>query len=451
VTRGRLPAGLVDVLPGHLGAQRWYSGADAPSPDSVSVESSGQLWASDEGLLRLWHAVVAVGEHRYQLLLGERNTGDLADFLQGRDDAVLGAFDGSYFYDATLDSDLARALLTVASSGTESATLARSSGAEQTNTSIVFDDRLILKVFRRLHQGANPDIEITTALAGAGFEHVAAPLVAWRDNGYDLAFGQEFLTGGSEGWALALTSLRDLFVGAADVPSEAGGDFSAEARRLGRVTAEMHLTMASIFGTVRSERSRESWRHLVDGLHRRVREAAAVVGREVEAAAAPLFERLGSVDDQGPVLRVHGDFHLGQVMRTDNGWYVLDFEGEPTKPLSERRELSSVLKDVTGMLRSFDYASRYGVVEHAAPDWDELEPLASAWESHNRQAFLEGYQETPGVDSLLPQPESAAAVTIAYELDKALYELDYELRHRPAWVSIPNEAVARLIYGGRAA
>jgi maltokinase len=161
-----------------------------------------------------------------------------------------------------------------------------------------------------------------------------------------------------------------------------------------------------------------------------------------------MLDRLGVVTDPGPAIRVHGDYHLGQVMRTDLGWFVLDFEGEPVKPVEERMAPASPFKDVTGMLRSLHYASRHALVERAVADWADMLPSARAWESHNRQAFLEGYRRHPEVASLLPDAPVSPAVMTGYELDKALYELEYELSHRPEWVPIPLDALERLVEGG---
>src|SRR5439155_12290607 len=149
--------------------------------------------------------------------------------------------------------------------------------------------------------------------------------------------------------------------------------------------------------------------------------------------------RLRWVEDPGPTIRVHGDYHLGQVMRTDNGWYVLDFEGEPARPLEERRRPSSPLKDVAGILRSLHYASETAVRNYDQPDQAErLGMLAAAWEGRNRRAFLDGYCETAQPAGLLPGDDASVATVLgAFELDKAVYELAYEQSHRPDWVGIP--------------
>jgi maltokinase len=444
-----LPDGLEGLIPPYLGLQRWFAGAEAPKPGVVQVARSQVLWTATEPGFRLWHAIADVDGATYQLLIGERPAGDRVDFLHGREEAVLGPLASSLFYDAVLDSELARVLLEVASGGAEKARLARPIGAEQSNTSLVFDDRLILKIFRRLHAGPNPDVEVTTALVAAGFEHVATPRVTWQEEPYDLAFGQQFLAGGSEGWALALTSLRDFYSSECDHPAEAGGDFAAEANRLGHMTAEMHLALATAFGTEPGTQSGTGWGTLVDRIEARLEAARDVAGTDLSQAAGALVARLRAVSDPGPVIRVHGDYHLGQVMETDTGWYVLDFEGEPARPLDERTLMTSPLKDVGSMLRSFDYAARYALTERTADELSDLEPRAEAWVAHNRQAFLEGYRAVAGIDSLLAGPTSTPVVLLAYELDKALYELDYERSHRPDWVPLPLGAIHRLVDGGQ--
>jgi maltokinase len=446
VKRAPLPDGVEPLLPAYLaGQKRWFAGEG--TPDRVQVEWSRQLWSDGEGR-HMWQAVVEVQQAHFQILLGERPSGQPAEFLHGHEDSVLGAVGSSYFYDASHDTELARVLLEVASDGKETARLARPMMAEQSNTSLVFDDRLILKVFRRLHAGHNPDVAITTALFGAGFRHVAEPLVSWREEPYDLAFGQRFLAGASEGWALALTSLRDLYNSVSGLPSEVGGDFAAEAQRLGTMTAEMHLALSTaVARPVDRAGASERWRRLVGDICQGLDSASEAAGRDLGAAADPFVRRLRTVTDPGPFGRVHGDYHLGQVMQTDDGWYVLDFEGEPTKPLSERIEAASPLKDVAGMLRSFDYASRYALTDRAERELPELEPRALAWSEHNRQAFLDGYRSVPGIDALLPDPVVAPVVLMAYELDKALYELAYERSHRPEWVVIPLHAINRFIDG----
>ncbi len=442
-----LPEGVAELIAPYLGRQRWYAGSSDPDPGSVRVVDAAELAVTGGGAHRLHWALVESEGAPYQLLLGQRPDGEPAEFLNGHEGAVLGRAGSSYYYDATLDAELAHALLSVVTEGSESSKRVRPVTAEQSNTSLVYDDRVILKVFRRLVDGHNPDVEVTQALASAGFDHVAPPVAVWRRDGFDLAFAQQFLVGGSEGWALALTSLRDYYARPGGDPGEAGGDFGGEAHRLGRMTAEMHLAMAPAFGVVRREEFRATgWPTVVAAVEERLREVVGVAG-----SVDVVSERLRSVEDAGPAIRVHGDYHLGQVMRTDKGWYVLDFEGEPARPKAERLLPSSPLKDVTGMLRSFQYAAHFVLLERDDAERRRLEPTAEAWEAHNRAAFLDGYLSTPAIDELLPvTQEGLAAVTLAFELDKALYELAYEQAYRPGWVEIPRTAIRRVLSGSSA-
>ena len=421
--------GLDQLLPAYLGRQRWYSG---PPPTGATVASRQSL---EEGLDWL---LVDAGGARYQVVVGRRPAGQPPEFLHGHDDSVIGVVGDEVAFDAILDPDYARALLSMVAPG-EEGRLVRPMGAEQSNTSLVFDDRLVLKLFRRLHAGPNPDVEIPGALGGLGFAHVAEPIGLWRREGVDLAVVSRYLAGGAEGWALALTSLRDLYGAGTDDPAAAGGDFAAEAGRLGAVTAGLHLTMAEAFGASPGEA--QAWAALVEA------QVARLDDGDVDPVAVKEFvERLRAVAEPGSAIRVHGDYHLGQVMRTDSGWFVLDFEGEPARPLAERRLPSSPLKDVAGMLRSFQYAAAVALSERDEKEQERLAPLADAWERRNRTSFLRGYLGTAGVESLLPAPGGdRQAVLGAFELDKAVYEVLYERAHRPDWVQIPLRAVRRLL------
>lgn len=431
----------------YLGRQRWFAGAGPPA--SVEIRHS---CAERGGWPSLTRVLVEADGATYQVVVGLRPIADQPEFLRGHDDAVLGDVDtdegAALAYDAIFDPELALAMLydLVPDAGVERA---RVMTVEQSNSSIVYDDRLILKLFRRLQDGPNPEVEVTQALADAGFPWVAAPLASLTHESLDLAIVQPFLAGGVEGWALALTSLRDLFgvhdthsvpvISANDPPPQApdpgaaGGDFSAEARRLGETTSGMHVALASAFG--QGPGDADAW--------------AGDIWAQVDKVSHPDFDKdsAGQVVealrgvDPGPAIRVHGDYHLGQVMRTDAGWYVLDFEGEPARPLAERRRPSSPLRDVAGMLRSFHYASEVAMLERDS----EFEQVGAAWEARNRQAFLEGYLPGAAEGGVLPNDGDAVdAVLAAFELEKAVYELGYEQAHRPHWESIPLTALRRL-------
>lgn len=439
-----LPAGLDALLGPYLVRQRWYAGDKGAAPATVVLES-GLLAELAEGKGRLWWAIVSAGGSPYQVVIGERPATCVGDHLRGHEDATLGALGDNVFFDAVFDSEMAVALLGAVGTGEIAvARRARPLGAEQSNTSLIYDDRVILKLFRRLSDGPNPDVDITSALAEAGFSHIAQPLVRWRHGGRDLAFGQQYLAGGTDGWALALTSLRDYYGahegGETPRPALSGGDFAAEVCRLGQVTAEMHLAMAEAFGS--SPGSPEGdWHPLVAS----VRDRLAELAPDLVDEAGPVLERIGAVSGPGPALPVHGDYHLGQVMRTDAGWFVLDFEGEPNRSVEERRRPTSPLKDVAGMLRSLHYATRFALIDRAEGDKAHLEDLATAWEHRNRAAFMRGYYDCKGIEDLLPGDEAEReAVRVTFELDKVLYEVAYEKAYRPNWAAIPLSALRRM-------
>ncbi|MDQ1489404.1 MAG: maltokinase, partial [Actinomycetota bacterium] len=403
-------------------------------------------------------------------LLGMRPTGVACEFLTGHEPAVLGEFETgqgqALVYDALLDSELALALLGVVAPE-YSAERVRPLGAEQSNTSLVYDDAMILKVFRRLTEGHNPEVEVIETLAACGFTSVPEPLASWRKDDVDLAFLQRYLAGATDGWNIALASLRELFaehaIGAAlppaDAlglavappservdPAEARGDFAAEAERIGEVTAELHQAMARGFGSTRVTGA--DWAEPMEEQLERVLGAAhSSEERALAEGARRIITRLREIPDPGPAIRVHGDYHLGQVLRTDAGWFVLDFEGEPARPLEERTRPSSPLKDVAGMLRSLSYAPAVALSYQE----DDMTTLGRAWETRNRECFLAGYlrkaqfDAETGQEPILPtDPAVRSAVLAAFELDKALYEVAYERANRPDWARIPMEAVGRL-------
>lgn len=396
-------AELISSLSEQLPHKRWYAGSESPA--EVEIEETLELGPGMCGIVRADGA-------RYQ---------------------VLWSTDGSI--DVEYDQPLALALLDQATGGVERAELARPSGVEQSNTSWIYDDRLFLKLYRRLHDGPNPDVEVPEALLGAGFTRVPEICAVWRRAGTELAVVTRYLTGASEGWALALASLRDCY-STRLAPERAGGDFAAESARLGEVVAQLHVALSSCLP--RGEPPPQpSWH-----VRPRMRGSAS---QEFAQAARRLSDRLAAIEDAGAAIRVHGDLHLAQLMRADEGWYVLDFEGEPSKPLSERRLPSSPLRDIAGMLRSFHYATAVVLLEREESERDELGELAEAWEARNRDAFLHGYLAVEGVRDLLPprQPDLAAMLA-AFELQKALYEVEYERAHRPDWQWIPEQAIARL-------
>ena len=469
------PTALAPSLADFLPRQRWF-GAKDRTIELVRIRSTEVL--AGEGswptLLRVDAEVSLAGtdnDARYQVLLGLRPTGVDVEFLSGHEGAVLGEFDTAQgqalVYDALLDSELSLALLRHIAPEFP-AERVRPLGAEQSNTSLVYDDAMILKVFRRLTEGHNPEVEVIETLAKVGFTSVPEPLAAWRQDDMDLAFLQRFLAGATDGWHIAQTSLRELFaeysIGAAPPPgdalgagtampfestdpAEARGDFAAEAERIGEVTAEMHQAMARGFGSEKVTGA--DWAdQMEEQLERTLGSGGGSPGAGSPGDSALLegarriIGRLRDIADPGPAIRVHGDFHLAQVLRTDAGWFVLDFEGEPARPLEERTRPSSPLKDVAGMLRSLSYAPAVALTYQE----DDLSKLGRAWEARNRDCFMAGYlRRAVEAEPILPtDPAVRSAVLAAFELDKALYEVAYERANRPDWAHIPLGAVQRL-------
>ncbi len=319
--------------------------------------------------------------------------------------------------------------------------------AEQSNSSVAFGEDSIMKVFRRLTPGINPDIQIHDVLTRAGSEHIAA-LYGWLDavvgDSTDaaviqLAMIQQFLRTASDGFELARASVRNLIAEADLHAHEVGGDFAAEAARLGTALAETHATLASQFPT--ETRGPDEMAQVASGMHERLRRAVADVPQ-----LAPYADRLGEAFDavaalaDVPIQRIHGDLHLGQTLRTVKNWKIVDFEGEPAKPLADRLLPDPVWRDVAGMLRSFDYAA--AIVDRdfgeGDPEGEEQRRYRSQeWTDRNLQAFLAAYadRELTDTESLL---------LYAYEVDKAIYECVYEARNRPDWIDIPLSAISRL-------
>ncbi|MFG2682756.1 maltokinase [Streptomyces sp. NPDC048392] len=444
-----LLASLDPLLREWLPRQRWFAGKGRPVT-GFSLVAATELLPADSRL-GLHHVLVRAHQQYapaggapeepgdcYQLLIGTREAlpPRLAPALIGR--VTDGPAAGHTAYDALYDIRPAEVLLEALRSGARigglrferapdqeirAGLVPRLMTAEQSNSSVVYGDTFILKLLRRIVPGVNPDLELPLALAREGCPRVPAP-AGWMVadlNGRSWVLGvlQPYVQGATDGWDLALRELAK------------GEDFVAEARALGRATAEVHTALARALPTVTLGHAQA--RQLVDGMIERLDEAVQAVPLLGSYAPAlrTAFTALADLAAEGrtwTAQRVHGDLHLGQCLRSPDGeWSLIDFEGEPAKPLAERRLPQPAVRDVAGMLRSFDYAAHSAGV--SVPGWAES----------CRAAYCTGYAEAGGHD-----PRTDPVLLRAYETDKAVYEVLYEARHRPEWLPVPLAAVRRL-------
>ncbi|WP_046730863.1 maltokinase N-terminal cap-like domain-containing protein [Streptomyces humi] len=442
-----LLASLDPLLREWLPRQRWFAGKGRPVTGFSQVAET-ELLPSD-GRVGLHHLLVrteqppapAEAGDCYQLLIGVREAlpPRLAPALIGH--VPDGPLAGHTVYDALYDPRPAEVLLEALRTRARIGSLcferapgreirdglaARLLTAEQSNSSVVYGDTFILKLLRRVVPGVNPDLEIPLALAREGCARVPAPTAWLRAEpadepgaSYVLGVLQPFLRGATDGWELALRELAK------------GEDFAAEARALGRATAEVHTALADALPTVTLGHSRLE--PLVDGMTERLAAAVQAVPalRPYEDGLRSAYTALADLAAEGrtwTAQRVHGDLHLGQCLRAPSGeWSLIDFEGEPARPLAERRLPQPPVRDIAGMLRSFDYAA------HSATS------AAEGWANRCRAAYCSGYAEITGTD-----PRTDPVLLRAYETDKAVYEVVYEARHRPDWLAVPLSAVHRL-------
>ncbi len=449
-------AALLDLLATWLPRQRWFPGRSARLA-GLALVSDVPLQDSYPALRHLIvEAQLPGGQARFQVPVGYRPAASLPPALHG---ALIGQQNGVACYDALHDPELGAVLLRGISEQRLAGQLrfvrepagpvltghqpgGRLLGAEQSNTSLVFGDRVILKVLRRLFPGANPDLEVADALARLGSRQVAAPY-GWIETDLDgepvlLGVLSQFLAGASDGWTLALASLRRVRA----QPADPGPPYADEAGLLGHATAELHRDLARAFGS-RAMTAAEL-ASLAGDMHRKLSDAVDLVSdlRRYEARIRAAYDAVAQLTTPVEVQRIHGDYHLGQVLRAGHGWVALDFEGEPAVPLAVRRAPAPALRDVAGMLRSFDYAARYELVGEDTPgagpmDAGKNADAARAWARQCQDAFCAGYAAGGGAD-----PAEHSTLLRALTLEKAVYEVVYEYRHRPSWLPIPLDFVA---------
>jgi trehalose synthase-fused probable maltokinase len=350
----------------------------------------------------------------------------------------------------------------------------RTTGAEQSNTSVVLDEKVILKLFRRVEPGANPDLELNRLLTSEGFEQIPPHVgdivyegeIDETEVTIDLGIAQTFVTDATEGWTVVMEHLRS-FYGEVH-PHDADEDvrFLTEERaasvmesleELGDTTAALHVAVSKeemapeLAPETVEEADLAAWADRTSSALRALMKSEYGLGR-YEDSIEQAIERMRSVTDAGQKIRVHGDYHLGQVLLSGRGWLIIDLEGEPARSLEERLAKQSPLRDVAGMLRSFSYAVSAALFERAQPDSDEwfrLRPWADAWEALARERFLNGYLKKSHEGRFLPSDRAPLADLLdAFEIDKAFYELNYERSHRPDWVRIPMRGIAQVAERG---
>ncbi len=440
--------------------QRWFA-SKSREVVHLNVMEAVPLRSSEPPLmvLALIEAVFAAGTHEtYQVPLGLRPDSD------GWSDRVILSADGWTVYDGMADAALGRELLhrmrseaeitvedgilgfhwaATAEAGLGGTVDVRPVGVEQSNSSVVFGDELILKAFRRVEPGENPELELLRFLSARGFPNIA-PLAGWYDFegrfvDADLGILQEFLAGATDGWELALDEL-----------GTSPERLLERLRALGEVTGQLHSALGSEGADpafAPDEPSMENLSILTATIDEQIErvfmelpetpDLAPIAGRGQDVRER--LQQLSHIAAGGKIIRTHGDYHLGQTMlEADGRWVILDFEGEPARSLPERRLKRSPLRDVAGMLRSFSYAAAGSRILRGRP-------APENWEDRARDAFLEGYFETVDATLLPPGQQVTAQLLAVFELEKAVYELRYELNNRPDWVAIPVAGIERLL------
>jgi trehalose synthase-fused probable maltokinase len=438
--------------------QRWFASKSREVASLNVLEAVSLRGESPMLVLALVEARFPAGTHElYQLPLGLRPA------EEGWSDRVICEVEGWTIYDALADPAHGRALLHLmrgsrdvsaaegtmvfrwapsAGAGVAGTVDVRPIGVEQSNSSIVFGEEQILKAFRRVEPGLNPELELLRFLSAHGFEHIA-PLAGWyayegRLMDATLGILQEYLAGAQDGWELALGEI------ASDPEA-----FLERLRALGEVTGRMHSALGSdsadpafapeepsteALALLTATIDEEIERVFLDLPENEALEPIAGRGEDVRER----LQALSHVGAAGRVIRTHGDYHLGQTMLADRGWVILDFEGEPARPLPERRLKRSPLRDVAGMLRSFSYVT-------AGSELLRDSPAPEGWEQRARETFLEGYFDAMESGLLPPGQDAIEKLLAVFELEKAVYELRYELNNRPDWVGIPVAGIRRLL------
>ncbi|MDZ4732543.1 MAG: hypothetical protein SGJ16_03020 [Nitrospirota bacterium] len=489
--------------------QRWFGGKGKSLVDVHVVDAVELFHGTGRRLLALMYVEYRGGaQERYVMPLmirprtGQDDTRALVELLQssthewvcdatGDEEIWLGLYDGvaqGRKLAGQTGCLMGRPLPQGREELTKAVREAKVLSAEQSNTSVIFDRRVILKLIRKLEAGINPDSEVLEFLTTqTTCRDVPALLgVMTYDDGLlaeaqpaTVAVLQRFVPNVGDGWSYTLAHLGTLLDEGCKAVTERGdnlskavtaisGPFLGQLRRLGEITGGLHVALAS---RQEPEAFRpepitlhdvDLWqagmkKHLTEVCHDlralqpEQRSAAGLTGDDVTRLETACRDRFGDLHllsrAKASKIRHHGDYHLGQVLKTNEGFVVIDFEGEPARPLEERRAKVCPLKDVGGMLRSFNYAAHASLKLRATVSATER-VLMTEWEGAARASFLDGYRSVakPGQAACMPATwEEALRVIQVYELDKALYELRYEMRNRPDWLSIPLQGILGLV------
>lgn len=501
-----------EILPGYISASRWFGGK-ARAPRGFELAALLPLpGAPERSRLALVRVAYADGTNAlYQVPMALTTTASEVRVVAEIPGAVLAQVQNGVLYDALHDPAFRKAYLDVIVRGAtlrqgafalvgvpseslrtllndSSAPNSRVLSVEQSNSSIVYGERLFLKLFRQLEEGDNPDAEILRFLTERrGFAHVPAfgGTLEFREAGRDprlLALGTSVVPNKGDAWAFTLAELAHFFervrstqtdrpreekeIGEAQLREAIGGSFLARAAQLGRRTGELHVALASETGEpdfAPEALTLDDQNELADGIEASLngvlallREKTSELPKETQACAQRLYagekelrQIAGSVRTP-PIAaaktRHHGDYHLGQVLNTGDDFVIIDFEGEPARPLAERRRKRSPLRDVAGMLRSFHYAA-HSAFDSSSGD-RALLPWIEGWSRLVGETFLDAWSEITRNAPFIPRASNDLRRLLAgFLLEKAVYEVGYELNHRPAWVEIPVRGLLSMLAG----
>jgi trehalose synthase-fused probable maltokinase len=465
---------LKQLLPG----QRWFGGKDRAIVDVDVVDEV----VVDDGPPALVFAIVEVrlvgGEqHMYHIPLLAGDDGVVRDAFEDIDrlrivgdlmahgNAIKGDSGSIYFGGVALDP--------MSPPGHDSI---RAIDVEQSNTSAVLDEDIIIKFFRRVEPGDNPDLELNRVLTNEGFEHVPPQVGEISYEGeleseavsIDLGMAQRYIAGASDGWAGVLHEVNRLYDQIGDLIGDAraedirsltessAAEILDDIEGLGDVTASLHVTLSRedmisefVPEPVTESDIREWSQSAAQSLHSLL--DARVPGlSELGPGIERTIEEFSTLEGElGFKTRIHADYHLGQVLRVGHEWLIIDFEGEPARPMPDRQVKNSPLRDTAGMLRSFSYAALVAMMERSddgSVERHRMEPWADEWQALARERFLAGYWRTSYEGRFLPADKVAAATMLDFfEVDKAIYELGYERVYRPHWLGIPLRGIRQFL------